>query len=118
MINGILEEVRELVGVSDSSLDSLLKIIINNSEKALKIRLGLFGNNAIVPSELTYIISEVAIKRYNRIKNEGMTSYSQEGESITFNTNDFDEFSDEINSYLDHNNKSKRAVKFINPYSG
>ncbi|WP_088815449.1 MULTISPECIES: phage head-tail connector protein [Listeria] len=71
-----------------------------------------------VPDQLNYIVTEVAIKRFNRIKNEGMTAYSQEGESITFSTSDFDEFSDDINRYIDKKNKSKKAVKFINPFGG
>jgi hypothetical protein len=45
---------------------------------------------------LSYIPLQVEVKRFNRLKNEGMTSFTQEGESITFNTDDFDEFASDI----------------------
>ena len=37
-----------------------------------------------MPEELSYIVTEMAVARFNRIGNEGMSSYTQEGESITY----------------------------------
>lgn len=60
----------------------------------------LLGGVMEVPEELEYILVDVSIKRFNRIQNEGMNSYSEEGLSITFQSSDFDEYLDEINAWL------------------
>ncbi|WP_242509602.1 phage head-tail connector protein [Ligilactobacillus salivarius] len=77
--------------------DGLLKLIMKNTTKALRFKLGLSSGKEF-PQELDYIVLEVCVRRYNRLKNEGMASYSQEGESITFKSDDFDDFlSESIN---------------------
>ena len=51
----------------------------------------------------------------------GMASYSQEGQSITFNSSDFDDFMDDINAWREQNGKNVRSlghVQFFNPYRG
>ena len=68
---------------------------------------------------LDYIVLEVCVRRYNRLKNEGMTSYSQEGESITFKSDDFDDFQDDISAWKEANNvpdASLGSARFINPF--
>ncbi|NCB82120.1 MAG: phage head-tail connector protein, partial [Bacilli bacterium] len=52
-----------------------------------------------VPPELEYVVLDVSLKRFNRIGQEGMQSYSQEGLSMTFSESDFDEYADEIESW-------------------
>lgn len=95
----------------DVDLDELLKDIVDMTSKRLK---SLTGLNEI-SSDLDYIVVEVSIKRFNRLKNEGMKTYSQEGESIAFDDNDFAEFSTEIKR-LANKNLGSTTVKFVNPY--
>lgn len=50
-----------------------------------------------------------------------MANYSQEGETITFNSNDFDDFKDDIANWLaDEEDKptSLGKVSFISGYQG
>lgn len=108
-------KIKTLLGFKDNHLDDLLAVIIENTEQALRFKLDAES----VPNELSYILIEVAIKRFNRLKNEGMSSYSQEGESITFKSDDFDDFKDDIESWRQRNHKNEKSlgtVKFINPY--
>ncbi|WP_270376212.1 phage head-tail connector protein, partial [Enterococcus thailandicus] len=51
-----------------------------------------------VPAALNYIVVECTIKRFNRKGNEGMSSYGQEGESISYGKL-LDEFEDDISAY-------------------
>ena len=95
----------------DVDLDELLKDIVDMTSQRLK---SLTGLNEI-SSDLDYIVVEVSIKRFNRLKNEGMKTYSQEGESIAFDDNDFAEFSTEIKR-LANKNLGSTTVKFVNPY--
>jgi hypothetical protein len=95
-------------------------LIIKNTEQALSFKLSLSEDESI-PEDLAFIALEVCVRRYNRISNEGMASYSQEGQSITFNSSDFDDFMDDINAWREQNGKNVRSlghVQFFNPYRG
>lgn len=113
----MLSKVKTLIGLDDDSQDTLLGVIIGTTDQALCFKL----QEDAVPMELGYIEQEVSIRRFNRIKNEGMASYTQEGESITFNSNDFDDFLDDINEWRRRHNKDVKTlgnISFINPYWG
>ena len=112
-----LTDLKTMLQIKDNKRDDILNLISKNTESALCFKLG----EKKVPDELSYIALEVAVKRYNRIANEGMSQYSQEGESITFNSNDFDEFVDDIDQWKNNNDKKPKSlggVVFINPYGG
>lgn len=113
----MLSKVKTLIGLDDDSQDTLFGVIIDTTDQALCFKL----QEDTVPTELSYIEQEVSIRRFNRIKNEGMASYTQEGESITFNSNDFDDFLDDINEWRRRHNKDVKTlgnISFINPYWG
>lgn len=97
----------------DTKRDKILNLIIKNTKQALSFKLGLKTDKNI-PSELDFILLEVSVKRYNRLANEGMSSYSQEGQSITFSTNDFDEFANDIANWKDeHSVKDNNSGAFL-----
>lgn len=109
-----------MLGIKDNGRDDLLNLIIDNTEQALRFKLELTTDEKI-PGELGYIELEVSVRRFNRLQNEGMSQYSQEGESITFNSSDFDDFLDDIDLWKRRNQKDVKslgAVSFINPYVG
>ncbi|MBF7112595.1 phage head-tail connector protein [Pediococcus pentosaceus] len=117
-----LKNLKVLIAMNedDTSKDSLLNLIVANTEASLKVKLHKKATEK-VPDELNYILLEVAVRRFNRLKNEGMANYSQEGESITFNSNDFDDFKDDITDWLaDEEDKPTTLghVSFISGYSG
>ena len=99
-----LKDLKTMIGLlpSNTSFDETLGLIISNTNLQLKFKLGLKPTE-MVPTELAYIPMEVCVKRFNRLKNEGMTSYSQEGETISFNSNDFDDFLDDIAEWKKNN---------------
>lgn len=99
-----LSELKTMLQLKDDKRDDILKIIIKDTEQALSLKLGL-ENAKPIPDELDYIVRGVAVKRYNRLANEGMSTYSQEGESITYNADDFDEYMDDINRWKDDHDK-------------
>lgn len=115
-----LDDLKTMLQLTTDKQDSLLKLIIKNTEQALSFKLSLSENESI-PEALAFIALEVCVRRYNRISNEGMASYSQEGQSITFNSSDFDDFMDDINAWREQNGKNVRSlghVQFFNPYRG
>lgn len=115
-----IEELKTMLQLTTDKQDALLKLIIKNTEQALSFKLSLSEDESI-PEDLAFIALEVCVRRYNRISNEGMASYSQEGQSITFNSSDFDDFMDDINAWREQNGKNVRSlghVQFFNPYRG
>ena len=118
--NTVLQNLKVMLGIKDDDRDALLKLIIDNTDQALRFKLEL-TNDEKIPVELGYIELEVSVRRFNRLQNEGMSQYSQEGESITFNSSDFDDFLDDIDLWKRRNQKDVKslgAVSFINPYAG
>lgn len=115
-----LDDLKTMLQLTTDKQDSLLNLIIKNTEQALSFKLSLSEDESI-PEDLAFIALEVCVRRYNRISNEGMASYSQEGQSITFNSSDFDDFMDDINAWREQNGKNVRSlghVQFFNPYRG
>jgi hypothetical protein len=109
----MLENLKLLLGLSgenDTVLDTKLRLILNGATRRLKRLLG----GIEPPEEMEDIIVEVAIKRFNRIGSEGLDSHSEDGESLSFSDGDFDEFSGEIQAWLNAQKDSKRGkVRFI-----
>lgn len=109
----MLETLKMLLGFNDvdEARDKKLEWILQSTSERLKLLL----NGAEPPEEMSHIIIEVAVKRFNRIGSEGMKSHDVEGETIQFNSSDFDEFKDEIQAYLDSLEDSKRKgrVRFL-----
>ena len=113
-----LEELKTMLGLADDTRDALLNLIIKTTVQALRFKLALTSPETF-PSDLSYIALEVCVKRFNRLKNEGMASYSQEGESITFNSNDFDDFQGDIDAWKKRNGKNTQTLSrgcFFDPY--
>lgn len=104
----MLERIKALLGVEGK--DDMLRNIIGITTGRLTLLLG----GIEPPAELEHIIVEVSIIRYNRIGSEGLSSHSVEGESQTFNENDFAGYMDEINAFLALHKDSKFGkVRFI-----
>ena len=112
-----LDNLKVMLGMTGSNddveVDELLNLILDNTAMQLKFKTGTkLSEN--VPEELNYILIEVAGKRYNRLKNEGMTSYRQEGETISFAANDFDEFKDDLKRWNEQNNAG--VLETVDPF--
>ena len=96
----LTEDIKSLLS---GTPEERLKVIEKRTRERLLVIIG--SSIKEVPSELDYIVMDVVLKRFNRIGQEGMQSYSQEGLSMTFSESDFDEYADEIESWR----KSKEA---------
>lgn len=94
----MLEQIKKLLGVSDNSQDALLQTIISLTESRLK---NLLGGTDTIPSSLSYITTEVAVRRFNRIGSEGLSSHTVEGETMAWPDDDFAPYDNDIQAYLD-----------------
>lgn len=108
-----LEKLKIALQLDSHEKDDLLNLYLEDATDFLKLRLSI--DNKDLPDAMKAIVREVAVKKFNRFKNEGMSSYSQDGESITFNASDFDEWQDEIDQWRkDH--KAVNVGMWLNPY--
>lgn len=108
----MLNDLKLMLGIApdDTDRDSMLLLIISAATARLTTLLG----GLEPPKSLEYIITEVAVRRFNRIGSEGMESHTVEGESITFSDSDFAGFEDDIQAYLDTQKESARGrVRFL-----
>jgi hypothetical protein len=112
-----LADLKTMMEIKTDTQDDVLNLIITNTTKALRFKLDLKPTEDL-PEELSYIALEVCIRRYNRRKNEGMTSYEQEGQSFTFKSNDFDDFADDINNWKEANGKNAKSLGTVSFISG
>lgn len=102
----IAEDVKNLLNGSN---DKRLEIIERRTKDRLK---SLLGVSKEVPTSFDFIVYEVTMKRFNRIGNEGMQSYSQEGLSMTFPDSDFSEYQSEIDDWKNQNDEGQKRGRF------
>lgn len=108
----LLESLKMLLGIAsdEADMDEKLAWIVNSARARLKLLLG----GIEPPMELDYMITEVAVIRFNRISSEGVKSQTVEGESNSYADSDFDGFKDEIQAFLDSQKGATRGkVQFI-----
>lgn len=91
----MLDEVKRTLEIEDDQLDGQLNDFIGRITDRLLLRLG----EEFIPPELEFIVVETTVKRFNLKGNEGMSRYSQEGESITY-ADLLNEYADDINLWI------------------
>lgn len=103
-----IDDVKTLLGptiAARTDLEDQLNLIINIIAQRLLIRLGSPSTEEAptVPGELDWVVVEASVRRFNRLANEGMSSATVEGESLTFEDagDDLAPYEDDIQAYLD-----------------
>ena len=108
-----LSDYRVLLDISEDTYEKDKAKIIkiwDITEKQLRVKLKADK----IPEKLDYIVPSIVVKRYNRLGFEGMEQHSQSEETISYNLDDFGEFQDEINDYLEEQGLiRKRKVSFL-----
>jgi len=115
----MIEQIKKLLGFREGDIptdeeerrDELIAVIVDNT--VLRLR-NLLGGVSEVPEALSYIVTEVSVKRFNRIGSEGTASHSVEGESISFSDNDFSEYDLDIRAWRDSQKEvTKGKLRFL-----
>lgn len=106
----MLTQLKTLLGITGTDLDTKLQLLLDFATSRLTLLLG----GIEPPESMEHIIVEVSVNRFNRIGSEGMASHSVEGESVSFTTDDFSAFSDEIQAFLESQSESKKGrLRFL-----
>ena len=96
----MLTEIKRTLEITDTTLDAQLNDFIKRITDRLLLRLGV----PTLPAELQFIVVETTVKRFNLKGNEGMTSYSQEGESISYGDL-LDEYREDIALWINNRDR-------------
>ena len=65
-----------------------------------------------LPAQLEWVIIEMAIIRFNKIKSEGLTSESIDGGSVSFIDNAFNLYKQDLDTYIANKNNNKKGATF------
>lgn len=112
----MLEEIKLLLGIDDSLQDSLLSLIIEDSEQRILSVLNQYATqngtdkHQSIPDDLSYIHRDVAIKRFNKRNSEGATADSEEGRSYSWEPSYVNEY---LNIFDEYTKPTFRAGKGI-----
>lgn len=108
-----MEDLLELLNMQDAGDEQRKKLqtIMDITRDRLKVKLGTDE----VPAQLSYIVTEVSIIRFNRIGSEGLSSHTVEGESLNFSGDDFTPYESDIQAWIDENKGTSRRgrIRFI-----
>ena len=116
-----MEDIKKLIA---GTMDEKLEVIEEITRQRL---IGILGEAAlppcergvyppavaIVPSCLEYIVTEVSVARFNRIRSEGTSSHSLSGESMTFLDDDFAPYMGDIRRWMGRQQAAEGTVRFL-----
>ena len=112
MLEELKSDLKILLGISedDEAQDTKLLLILKATKNRLKYLLG----GLEPPEEMSYIILDVSIIRFNKIGSEGLSSHTVEGESQSWSSNDFAGYMDDIQAYLDQQKDARKGrLRFL-----
>lgn len=95
-LSEVVKNVKILAGLTDDKQDELIGVL----ETMTKDQLKSIINQSKVPKRLNSVVLPVTLARYNRLGNEGQTSFSQEGEGISYPKGDFEPYTDIISDFM------------------
>lgn len=93
----IKSDVKTMLGVTDDTNDAQLDVVIRLATS----RVDGYVGEAELPDELTWIVEELAISRFNRIGNEGMSQNQEEGRVMMFTADDLDPYKTYLDKYVE-----------------
>lgn len=77
-----LAEIKTLLGIQDDLQDAALHTILEIVTRQLRNK--LHGRPEEIPEELSYIITEASITRFNQLGSEGLKSNADDGHTMTW----------------------------------
>ena len=96
----LLNRIKTLLQIQDNN-ELIYEIVEITKEKILN-----YINEKELPSELEFILIELAVERYNRIGSEGIASESVDGKNVSYEDN-FGNYKTYLDDYIFKNNKNK-----------
>lgn len=97
----MLETIKILLGIKDGSEDALISLYIEQCKQEIQV----YTQKDFSPS-MELVCAQMAVEKYRKRYNEGITSTSQSGVGISFKDGYSKEIMDQLNSF-------KKKVRFL-----
>lgn len=113
--NEILKEIKLLKGVSDTAQDDLLNLTIKESIERIIAFVNRYSESSIseIPNSATYIVRDVAVKRFNKLNSEGAKADSEEGRAFTWEDSYLSEDDKQVLISFASKRKARGIARFI-----
>lgn len=113
--NEILKEIKLLKGVGDTAQDDLLNLTIKESIERILAFINRYSETSIteIPNNATYIVRDVAVKRFNKLNSEGAKADSEEGRAFTWEDNYLSEDDKQVLISLATKKRARGVARFI-----
>lgn len=84
-----LDKIKLLLGITDDKQDDLINLIQEDTQARLISYINQDGASLkTVPNDLSWVVRELVIQRFNRIGDEGKKSSTESDVTTTWNTDD------------------------------
>lgn len=101
-----LATVKLVLGLDHDEQDNYIKVLLKLTKQQLQSLL----RAETVPEELSYIVIDVTVARYNRRRHEGMASHEQEGERSSYPSSDFAAYQDVLFPYIQAGRRGRIVI--------
>lgn len=102
-----VERIQTLLGVTlDDADKGRVEVYITEAKQAIMVYIQQYlPDGAEFPVELNYLVDHLALAKYNKFHNEGLNSISEEGLTLSFNSNDLKDYLGDLQAWIDqHSN--------------
>lgn len=98
-----VEYIYSMIGTNDPRIAG----IYNATKQRVLVLLPLYDiESDHIPDELSYIVDELTIKRFNSLGSEGMESESSDGYSVKYIGDQLAEYEKDLNAYAKRHSES------------
>ncbi|MCH3922380.1 phage head-tail connector protein [Limosilactobacillus sp.] len=101
--NQTVTRIQTLLGVElDDTEKARVQIYVEDAKQAIMTYVASYADDpSIFPDELGYIVDQMALAKFNKFHNEGMTSVSEEGLTLSFSSNDLKDYLPDLQAWID-----------------
>lgn len=101
-----VKRIETLLGLDlDEKDEARVAIYIQQAKQAIMVYIRPYLEYNYFPTELNYLVDQLALAKYNKFHNEGTNSISEEGLSMTFDSNDLTNYLPDIQAWIDSTGK-------------
>ncbi|MDV8945887.1 phage head-tail connector protein [Limosilactobacillus reuteri] len=102
-----IQRMQTLLGIEldDDDRDRVETYIVQ-AKQAIMIYIRKYLDDDTFPTELNYLVDQLTLAKYNKFHNEGMNSISEEGLSMSFNSNELKDYLPDIEAWIDSTGKN------------
>ena len=107
-----IQRMQALLGIElDDADKGRVEAYIVQAKQAIMVYIRKYLDDDNFPTELNYLVDQLTLAKYNKFHNEGMNSISEEGLSMTFNSNELKDYLPDIEAWIDSTGKGDLTGK-------